>query len=97
LAAGSPVWIIVGNDAASGDDDVFALMSLVVGVGGVAWWLELLVVMLFFLFFFELSLGVMQFVPMSHSDKLELFFSFLLSLLSRLYRCAHFRLTFFLI
>jgi hypothetical protein len=42
------VWIIVGNDAASGDDGVFTLTSLVVGVGGVAWWLELSVVMLFF-------------------------------------------------
>jgi hypothetical protein len=47
----SPVWIIVGNDGASGDDCVFALMSLVVWevavqCGG----LELTVVLFFLLF-----------------------------------------------
>ena len=33
------MWFIVGNDSASGDDGVFALMSFSrTGLGGVVWW-----------------------------------------------------------
>jgi hypothetical protein len=51
------VWVIVGDDGASGGDDVFALTSLVVrGLAVQCGGLEIVVV-LFFFFFFELSSG----------------------------------------
>jgi hypothetical protein len=68
------VWVIVGDDGASGDDGVFALTSLVIrGLAVRCGGLEIVVV-LFFFFFFELSSGSVQFVSMSQSDRLGLFF-----------------------
>ena len=68
------MWVIVGDDGASGDDRVFTLTSLSsgvlvvqcgdrwgVGVGGSS-------------FFPELSFGFVRFVSMSQYDRQELFF-----------------------
>jgi len=77
------VWIIVGKDGASSDNGVSALTSLVVrGLTVQCGGLESEVVLFFFFFFSELSFDFMQFVSMSQSNRLELFFSFLLSLFS---------------
>ena len=70
----SSVWIIVGNDGASGDDGVFDLTSLTSGgwrcsVVVLRWWW-------FFFSFSELSFGRVRFVSTSQSDQPELFFSF---------------------
>jgi hypothetical protein len=100
----SSVWIIVGNDGASGDDSVFALTPLSSGCWRCSVVVWSLVVVLFFLLFSELSFGLVWFVSMSQSDRQELLI-FLFPLLSffrrgcwsLLYRCAYFGFIFFLI